>query len=247
MKGWHNGSMRLLVTMVCVVVFVCVGMDNARAEAFRNLDFESAVIGTPVNYEVPASQALPSWTCNSWDPGYVAYGTIALDAPCISIHDGHSGYLGDFNPLQGQYSIMLQDGADAFGHTFDAWISQTGDVPINAKSLMFESDISTYVNELQVSINAVVIPFALYSVDGTVNSSFGPVKTYICDISSFAGETDAVLEFDKLVHDTTHPYNHGMVDLDAIRFSSIVAPEPSSLVLLVIGILSLAGYCWRRR
>jgi hypothetical protein len=36
-----------------------------------------------------------------------------------------------------------------------------------------------------------------------------------------------------------------LVDLDAIQFSSV--PEPSALVLLAIGILSLAGYCWPRR
>ena len=97
-----------------------VGKAETRAAAFQNLGFESAVIGTPVNYELPASQALPHWTSNNYynsQAGYqtVVYDTIALSSVCVSIHDGRSGNVGDFNPLQGSYSVMLQDGSSQSG------------------------------------------------------------------------------------------------------------------------------------
>ena len=70
-----------------------------------------------------------------------------------------------------------------------------------------------------------------------MNPGFGPIETYFANISTFAGEDDVVLKFDAAPGSET--------DLDAIQFSTIV-PEPSSLALLAIGILSLGGYVWRR-
>ena len=88
----------------------------------------------------------------------------------------------------------------------------------------------------------------LYSVGGTVNSGymFGPVETWIGDISAFTGSANVELQFEKLVHNDPSD-NSGYVNLDAITFSPIVVPEPSSLVLLAVVLLPLAGYCWRRR
>jgi hypothetical protein len=37
------------------------------------------------------------------------------------------------------------------------------------------------------------------------------------------------------------------MSLDSIAFSSDPAPEPSSLAILGIGLLSLVGYYWHRR
>jgi hypothetical protein len=234
----------LQVFIISVVVFISFGIKAVRGDSFQNLGFESAVIGTPVYFRLPASEALPGWTIQLGGTvsNFVVYDTIALDSPCVSIQD-KSGYI---KPLTGNYSVILQDGADPWGNTYTASISQTGDVPDDAKSLMFKSDMTTYINELQVSINGTVIPFTLYSTAGTVNSSYGPVRTYICDVSAYADET-VTLEFEKRVHDVTHP-NQGIVDLDAIAFSTTPAPEPSSLVLLVVGVLTLFGYrSYRRR
>jgi hypothetical protein len=91
-----------------------------------------------------------------------------------------------------------------------------------------------------VSLNGTVIPFSLYSVGG-VDSNGAALDTYACNISAFAGHTDVTLEFEKLVHDPANKGNHGMVDLDAIQFSSISTPEPSTIVLLAISILSNSG------
>jgi hypothetical protein len=216
---------------------------RALADAFLNLGFESAVIGTTENHQLLASEVLPHWTCKTSTGDYILYDTRAIDAYCVSIHDTFSK---EMQPLVGQYSVLLQDGTDF--NTMElvtASIFQTGQVPAWAKSLTFDSDIPTYINELQVSINGTVIPFSLYSTDGTVNSKWGPVNTYICDVSAYASET-VTLKFEKLVHDPLIP-NHGIVDLDDIAFSTTPAPEPSSLAILGVGILSLFGYYWRRR
>jgi len=211
MQGTQTLAVFCRTLIVFIAIAVSCGPQKVLGTSFHNLDFESAVIGSvPLYSQLPASQATPYWANNT---GYLPYDTIALDAPCVSIHDGHgSANLGDFNPLQGLYSVMLQDGLTGDGHTpISTWISQTGDIPSWAKSLMFGSDMSDYINELQVSINGAVVPFTLYSVGGTVNSSWGPVKTYACDISAFAGDTDVTLKFEKLVHDPIHIYNHGFV------------------------------------
>lgn len=111
---------------------------------------------------------------------------------------------------------------------------------------MFKTDMAQYIDRLVVSLNGTAIPMRLYSVDDTVNSSWGPIKTYIGDISAFSDQQDVELRFTKLVQDPSHPYNYGVIDLDDIQFSTIVVPEPSSLLLLAIALIPLAGYCWRR-
>jgi hypothetical protein len=244
MKPWRANPVEHLPAIVCAVALVCFGAAEAPATAFQNLGFESAVIGVPQNHQLPASQATPFWTNNLGD---VWYDGVTLAGAAVSIQDSFSPVI---KPLAGNYSVMLQDGVGPpNGQPYDltsAYISQVGDVPSWAKSLMFKSDISVYINELRVSLNCNVIPFTHYAVGGTVNSGWGPVNTYACNISAFAGEPDVTLKFEKLVHDPLHP-NSGIVDLDAITFSTIFVPEPSTIALLAMGIVSLAGYRWRRR
>ena len=222
-----------------------------RRNAFQDLSFESANIGqSPPGGVIPTLEAMPGWTTNNFDAGYVAYDDLAVGSLCISIHDGKGGSVPwDFNPLQGSYSVMLQDGSATWGNTWNASISQVGDVPAYARSLMFMTDTPAYLNDLVVSLNGTVIPMQVYSVGGTINSGymFGPVETLAGDISAFAGSTNVELQFEELDNNPLDLANTPYVNLDAITFSPTVVPEPSSLALLAIGLLSLAGYCWRRR
>ena len=212
------------------------------------MNFESATIVEPLEdgWLTPAASALPYWTSNNFAAGYVVYDTTTLDSVGVSIHDSNSSTI---KPLAGNYSLILQDGvAPQVGVVLtSAYISQTGDIPADRRSLMFQSDMTQYINELQVSLNGVVVPFTLYSVGGTVNPSYGPVNTYACDISAFAGDTDVTLEFEKLVHDPLNPSSHGIVDLDNIQFSPTVVPEPSTLALLIIAALVALAPIARRR
>jgi hypothetical protein len=235
MKLFPKNAACFKVQTLCAAIVVCGISVDARAAPFQNLDFESAVVGTLVNgWELPASQALPFWNNNNWDPGYVGYGTIALDSVCVSIHDGRSGLLGDFNPIQRNYTALLQGGFNPAnsGQFSLAYISQVGDVPTTANSLLFSSDKGG--DDITVSLNGTAIPMSLYSVGLIVNPNFGPVVTYIGDIRAFTGQQNVTLQFT------------GGGDLDNIRFSSTLAPEPSTFFLLFVALLSLAGYYWQR-
>jgi hypothetical protein len=238
-----NRGKHLCMLMTCAAIFISSEVETACADSFYNLGFEDAVIGTPVDFRLPASDALPDWNC--YGSPNVFYDTLAISSAYVSIHDSLSPII---KPLMGRYSIILQDGC---GGTLpltgaSAWISQTGDIPEDAKSLKFRSDITTYINELQVSIDGTVIPFMLYSTGNVVNPQCGPVNTYICDVSAFAGEAGATLKFEKLVHDPAEPWFGSNVDLDGIAFSTTPAPEPSSLVILGVGLLSLSGFSYYR-
>ena len=224
---------------LAVAVIIC-GPKMGVASPFQDLDFESAVIGTPVYGTLPAAQAMPGWASDGfsvydWPPyngaSYVPYDTISTGGTIVSLEDGLDPYF-HFHPIQGSYSALLQSGDPRYEPV--AWISQTGDVPSNANSLMFSTD-SAWASSLAASLNGTVIPMSLYSVGPVIDSNLGPVETFIGDIRQFTGQGNVELRFT------------GSGGLDAIQFSSIIVPEPSMLVLLSIGILSLAGCCWQRR
>ncbi len=174
------------------------------------------------------------------------YDGLTLDIPSVSIHDGLDA--NGLKPLQGNYSVVLQDGWGSPG-VYDAWISQAGDVPGDANSLVLSTDISPeqWAGRFTVSLNATAVPMYLYSA-GAADANGRTVDTYIGDVRAFSGETNVVLKLDKLVQDPSNPTGpHGLITLDAIQFSTIIVPEPSALVLLGVAILSLAGYRWRLR
>ena len=222
-----------------IVVFSFFGGVQALASPFQNLNFEDAVIGTPVDRQLPASEALPYWDNNNYVPGHVfydygpsLYGLGAIAAVTVADRFPHTNSI---FALEGQYSIMLTTGAGA--PPTDAWISQTGDVPAGVRSIMFSSDDMGGGN-LVVSLNGTPIPVSLYSTGPVVNDRFGPVQTYIGDVSAFAGQQDVVLRF-ALVPTA------GMTDLDAVSFSTV--PEPSSLALAAISTVTTCLYLLRRR
>jgi hypothetical protein len=217
------------VITFAVAVVLC-SSESAMGAPFQNLDFESAVIGKPTGDVLPASQAMPGWTSN----GFFAvggvpdlfYDTISTGGTIVSLEDGLDPYF-HFHPIQGSYSALLQSGDPRYEPV--AWISQTGDVPSNANSLMFSTD-SAWASSLAASLNGTVIPMSLYSVGPVIDSNLGPVETFIGDTRQFTGQGNVELRFT------------GSGGLDAIQFSSLIVPEPSMLVLLSIGILSLAAY-----
>ncbi|MFZ1933251.1 MAG: hypothetical protein WAU84_05855 [Thermoguttaceae bacterium] len=232
MKSRSSRASRLAVLVSCVAAYSwCIA--PVAAAPFSNLDFESAVIGTPVYSELPTSQALPGWTTHPVDAGMVGYDTIALDAAAVSIQDGltpYSGFPRIMYPLSGSYSVLLQSGHDPFGVPETSWISQTGDIPADANSILFLDDLAAPT----VSLNGTVIPTSIYSVGPTVNSTHGPIDTYIGDIRAFSGQQNVVLTFESVDGSGT--------TLDDIQFSPTVVPEPSTLALIVIGVLSAPLY-----
>jgi len=243
---------RTLAVLFCAAALALGWSARAVAEPFQNLDFELANISQPPTSDVSATDALPYWTCyGNYLPRVVLYDSETLDAPSISIHDGRSKYPGDFYPMEGRYSVMLQDGAGS-GPTdppLSVYISQVGDVPGDARSVEFTSDRMFTLDRFVVSLNGTTIPMQLYSVGDTINANFGPIETFIGDISAFTGTTSVELRLTKLVQDPSDPYgfSHGQVDLDSITFSSTIVPEPSSLLFLTVAALGTSAYIFRRR
>ena len=127
--------------IVTAVAATLLCPDLAMGLTFQNLDFESAVIGTPTNFELPASQAIPGWASNGFDGANVAYDTVSTGGTVVSIQDGRTPYglPAYMQPIQGSYSALLQYDPSA-PRPKPAWIAQTGDIPSYANSLMFESE-----------------------------------------------------------------------------------------------------------
>jgi hypothetical protein len=228
------------MAIACVFVVLFCNLQQLHGGSFQNLDFESAVIeiGTPTFSQLPASTALPSWTVsNNYYGSKITYNMLSVICACISVYDV-SGEMG--KPLEGDYSVGLKNGFSGLMDEqdnpifCDVYISQVGDVPSNAKSLMFQSDMTNSLSEMQVSLNGTAIPFSLYST-GSIINTWGPVKTYILDISAFTGVTNVELKFS----------TSGEVNLDAIQFSTIVVPEPGTLAMLAVGLFGLLAYAWR--
>ena len=241
MKRRERGALYWRIVVIAAAILGGRGITDAQAGTFVNLDFEDAVVSGP---PYDPSQLLPGWDFRS-TLGHVIYDGMTISTVCVSIHDRYSPYV---QPLAGNYTVLLQDGYDDHGMALQsAYISQTGDVPSWAKSLVFASDTTLWIDELQVSLGDTVLPFTLDGVGDTVNPKWGPVKWYICDVSAFTGQTDVTLKFEKLVHDPENPANHSGVDLDSIMFLDIIIPEPSSLALVAAAAISLAVFCRRRR
>ncbi len=249
MNARIRNSTILRIMSFFVAVVLLLQTEIATAGQFRNLDFELAVIDEETGgFGFPlASQALPYWT-TFLPHDYIPYNMIALDASFVSIYDELIGY---YNPLEGTYSVMLGDGFGDDGSggvtAVDAWISQTGNVPLDAKSLMFRTDTGVYRDRFLVSLDATPIPMSLYSVDIDNQGAYGPVETYIGDISAFSGQNNVELRFTKVVQDPSNPFHHGLFTVDAIEFSPITVPEPSTVTLLCIATISLLAYVRRRR
>ncbi len=238
MKSQPPRRSRSTFLAFCVAAYAYCG-GPAAAAPFGNLDFESAVIGTPDGDELPSAQALPYWTVHSVRAGKVFYDTTAMDAVAVSIQDGrapYSGFPAIMNPISGSYSVLLQRSSIyAVPPNEDAWIAQTGGVPSDATSLMFSTESNCGAGDLVASLNGTAIPMSLYSVGDQINETHGVVETFIGDIRQFTGQQNVELRLT------------GSGTVDDIQFSSIVVPEPSTLALLSVAALVALAPVVRRR
>jgi hypothetical protein len=76
------------VTAICGVGLLLGGIQAGFAQGFVNLDFEHPVLPlTPVNFQVPASNAIPGWTAYIYgDPeSSVLCNTVSLCAAAVSL------------------------------------------------------------------------------------------------------------------------------------------------------------------
>jgi len=188
-------------------------------DAFVNLDFEQAIAPFE-GYMAPIDRALPGWR------GYVAgsqisvvlYDTRNIDAACISVLDRLAPQQA-WQPLEGNYSAYLMGSTPEWPQQQAAAIAQIGQIPADAKSIRFLFS-TTYLP--QVTFEGQAIPLVLLG-ENTAYVTAG------ADVSLFAGDTGE-LRF------TVPPQAAGGL-LDNIEFSPVAIPEPTAMVLSLLGVL----------
>ena len=206
----------------CILIALAGAGASGRAQGFANLDFENPILPlVPVNFQVPTTNAMPGWTAyvGGIQGSQVVYNTRPLDAAEVTFQGTNSDSLA---PIQGNYTVELF-GASMFAPQQSAAIGQTGQIPLNARSLVFWG-YSTDVSFGGQALSLIVI------------GSTPNYNIYAADISAYAGETGQLLF-------TAQPQSLDIID--NIQFSSSPVPEPSVLVFCTAG-MALIGLCrWR--
>jgi hypothetical protein len=205
-------------------------LDTA-AQSFLNLDFESTTLppaGPPST--VATTTGLPGWAAliAGTSQSTILYNNATLGNSSIAL----LGSGNSVNPvIQGTFSVMLTAGASPGNSSLsaDAEISQTGVVPPNTRSLLFEAySQGNGLGLLSVALNGLTLEI----VPITTTASY---TIYGGDISTFAGKR-ANLSFTAV---SDYPQGFEIYGLDAISFSASPVPEPSVLGLLAVGLCFL--------
>lgn len=225
-----------VIKNVILASLILIIKQDAVAQGFVNLDFESATI-VPVSGDpygrVEFAPAFPGWTgyTGANSATLALYNNIFLDSSGIGIFDANS----PSNVIQGNYTAMLEAGLGlGTGQSANTTLSQTGTIPSNTQSLLFDATSGVDANTFAVSLNGQTL--SLIPLSSSSNYTL-----YGANISAWA-DTTATLAFTVFAQ---QPYanNIHIVYLDDIQFSSSAVPEPSVLGLSALGGLLLA---WRR-
>lgn len=216
---------------VCIVVALyATVVRTAVGQAFSNLNFELAQVGptAPGQWgdQVDPAKAFPGWTvsfsCPHCQGEWIAYNTLSLGSQAAILMGPSFPNGPGFTPLQGSYSVLLITFYTQTGNV--AIVSQTGLVPVNARSINFLVGPETWQTNALVRWGGVNIP--LVPIGG------GRVAG---DVSAFAGKVEE-LSFSTpvLPPDATELY------FDDVKFSSSPIPEPGTSCLVVMGVLLVA-------
>ena len=223
-------NLRILAVALVTLSLASVSL----GAAFQNLDFEQAQIqSAPPNFipfdaypPISAAGALPGWTVREDGVACTAVwgAPNALDETSVTLM-GPS-----YSPIQGSYSVRLYAFADApAGLYHTASISQTGDLPADARSIQLLIRGGSFVKAAPlVTLNGV-------QINMSPPSGSGPTISMVGDVTAFAGTT-AQLAIQSLgVPGGGFPQDENLFDLDAIVFSPVPVPESGSATLATIG------------
>ncbi len=202
-----------------------VAATTATADPFQNLDFDGVIL--PHNHE--DVRLWPRWGAEG---GVV---NVGLNAPADDVwFMSMIVYNQDCAlhiPFEGQYGLALLPTPNPMGNIGEPPVIQAlvqlGDVPADAGLLHFKN----WGERVQVFLRDPAT-FVEHEIPITYTGDNG-----VGDISAYAGQT-MWLKFQTLP-DTEQPQYSA---LDSIWFSPI--PEPSTMALLTLGVLSLS---WRLR
>ena len=186
---------------------------------FQNLGFDS--------YDTN-SALLPGWhidsrllngRLNTSEGTFIGLNQVTIGLNYHTLYDGSIlPGVGFSFPVSGKYSLGFWAGGDGSGNYVPYSLSQTGDVPADAKSIHFID----FGGPFELRINGSVVPLLYIPGNPTVNV-YG-------DVSMFAGQ-NAELNFTTLAYEIN--------GIDDISFSPQIVPEPTSWLLLGLGGLGL--------
>jgi len=205
---------------------------------FINLNFEQATHLSPVPIGqyggmVPIANALPGWT------GYLGANQVTqVLQDNFTLGNASIDIIGPNwtnGIIEGDYTVVLEEGVDPYELpnfvNVNASISQVGLVPVGANSIQLKEWGSVDFTVSFAGQNLALIPIG-------VGSGY---TLYGADISPFAGQVGA-LTITELAGPHTVPATPDY--FDSIVFSLQTVPEPSSVVLLVLGGLFC---CWQAK
>jgi hypothetical protein len=124
-------------------------------------------------------------------------------------------------PVSGQYSLGFWPGFDGNGSFAPFSLTQTGDVPADAKSIHFVG----FGGAFELRVNHLLVPLVYDNTPGTI-----AVNVY-GDMSAFAGQT---VELDFTTIKGARPNG-----IDSILFSPQIVPEPTTCLFFGLGWLGL--------
>jgi hypothetical protein len=204
------------------VVLMLSAFSSLPQGTFRNMDFELTQI--PQNQPaglVSTASALPFWTVyyGSTQQTSVYWNATSAGSTLATLL-GLNGDNGLHPAIDGGYSVNLT------GSSPDAAISQGGQLPTDAVSLLFKAQFGLPGQQLTVSIGGATLP--MFDV------SSGPNYTlYGINVSQFAGMQE------ELRFTVGGPLSSWTID--DIVFSTTPVPEPTGIGLLAVGGLLLRG------
>ncbi len=221
----------------CIAALILYEIPAFGQGSFVNLDFESARLPVlPVGQGSVASStnAFPGWTCylGTAQQESVLYNAFTAGSAAISIL-GPNFEVGP--AIEGSFDAVLMAG-QSLGGTVSASMSQTGIVPIFSQSIQFKAVVSPLEAHL-ITLSMDGVPISLQPI------ATAPTYTIFGgNIALFAGQA-ATLTISALP-----PFGVGSFNFvfDSISFSSVAVPEPSTLVLFVLGFSVLWHRLWRR-
>ncbi|SRR5579875_1004699 len=203
--------MKHVILTFCVALFFEMA---AHGQGFVNLDFEAArVIPVSTNaygaVNIAVTNALPGWAAFS---GSNPLSTIPYNSPVSGPAPDVGLIGGNTNAIQGNFSVQLVGGS----------ISQSGVIPSNAESLLFDTMFGT-PSTIELFLNGQ--DWSYMAVSNLVSYGGYTYTVYGADVSSFVGQV-VKLEFSS---------GMGGGVLDDIRFSSAPVPEPGVFSLVCFG------------
>jgi hypothetical protein len=224
-----------------LLVGVCLAV-AAKAQQFRNLDFEQAKVPTSIyTWDEGVASLFPGWTlyprirntgAGALDSPIPGYNSVCLGSQCIQIFGPPRG---PFDPVDqaehGKFSVLVDSGGGLSGGKYELGLEQVGLIPSEAKTLLWSATDK-----------------ALLRIDG---SSLDPVlvgggtryPTWGVDVSSWAG---LVVDLKIGASGTFNQFSGvSYLHLDYLRFSEVIlVPEPAPFALTALGVAALV---WARR